>query len=1448
MRHNIFVGCLSLAVVLVLSACGTGQGPEDPRQDTSAPTVPGVPTDGGEYNTTGSIDFSWSAAVDDESGVAAYELQVGTSIGGEDLFDINVGDVLSYTVHAAEGQTVYARVRAVNGENLYSEWSASSDGITVDSLAPSVPDVSAQAMTSDTTPTWSWSGGGGGIGSFRFKLNDSDLTVGASLTNDTEYTPVEPLSDGDHILYVQESDAAGNWSQSASMTVLVDTTAPAMMDMPQDGGDFSQTLSVLFSWPRASDAQSNIMGYNLQVGSSVGAADVFDGTVGDVLQFRVGADEGQTLYARIQAVNGAGMAGAWSGYSDGITVDTIAPGRPMVSASSPTSDQAPDWSWSGAGGGNGQFRYKLDDSDLSAGSILTSATSYTPTQSLSAGSHALYVQERDAAGNWSATATASVLIDITAPGMTTTPADGGLYSTSSEVQFSWQPAQDSESGVSAYRLQAGSSAGGNDLFDAVIGNILSYSVVGNDGQTVYARVQAINGAGSAGEWSASSDGITIDTTPPAAPIVSAQTPTGSSMPSWSWVSGGGGNGSYRLKIDDSDLSAGATLITSNNYSSPIALADGRHTLYLQERDEAGNWSVAALYVVLVDTLAPEVVAMNPGDGVSAVAADVSIDIVFSEAMQSQTVTANSIQVTLNGGGLVSGTLSLNDAGTIATFIPAGPLLEGSSYTVSVTGEALDLVNHPAVTYQGSFTTGIGVRAVKSWYSGALNWNDYRANDGADTYTASGVACSGKESGAYQACIHSGLLRAVSVPASTDCSNLSATDSLGVFDWQCIVTAGGSVNIVSAGFKPGKGLSDLIDVSIPAWRANAVQVLLSGVEQFATSATPWWSNQIVVANDGGELLVPGVVYLVNAQGQAEYQLLADSAALLISPSVELQGLATGGTSVVTAQGKFLWVEGAIIASGYSHGLALEQSVFSRLHRLQVSNADSGDIQRNILLSGASNNLLSGVSATAGQGHGIRLEAGSNLNTLRDIGVFANGVCGLYVTQSSGNRIDGVTASSNLCGVYFYDASGNYLKNVSASNNVVGVYYLNSDANFADGLAVSNNTYSGVQLDGASNNSLINITANNNGESGVFTGGVVVSGERAVANGNNFANITASNNDYTGVYLYISNGNTLSNVLMANNGSNNFGGLVLFYADNNTIQNVASYRGYTNIAFYLANDNHFTGHVKVGGDTLLGNCYIDTSTNPGLDSQCANNGTSDAVLETAIDLSAAFVGKLTADDGVNTTQLTNQDGSASFDNISDWNLFENSFRHWGMDGAAFPSTDQQGHCSSGGTCRVWDWSLADASTTVRDTLSAPLDGNMTLQHIWYSASPPTQQSDCDAAAPGSVFDTDHCLSTFLRNATEVSGDNIGNDNGLCESSEACLYTLNIGAYQGHSNTVSSGSFADGTLTGVSLVNHATNGYTVPSAAAGTVSPMSQTVAPIGAKGRITPVVAPKVLQVH
>jgi len=154
----------------------------------------------------------------------------------------------------------------------------------------------------------------------------------------------------------------------------------------------------------------------------------------------------------------------------------------------------------------------------------------------------------------------------------------------------------------------------------------------------------------------------------------------------------------------------------------------------------------------------------------------------------------------------------------------------------------------------------------------------------------------------------------------------------------------------------------------------------------------------------------------------------------------------------------------------------------------------------------------------------------------------------------------------------------------------------------------------------------------------------------------------------------------------------------------------------------------------------------------------------VLHIGADLTASFVGKVTTDD---TTNGSDNNGTRDYASIGavDWVSFDSFFRAWGEAGSAFPSTDNRGPCTSG-TCQIWDWRLSAS-----DTVSREFNG-------------PFQEPTCPASADGSVVITDQQTvpNVFLGNAREIIFDRVGDDDGLCEAAEACLYSPNLGAYQG------------------------------------------------------------------
>lgn len=98
---------------------------------------------------------------------------------------------------------------------------------TADTAPPDMPIVSGLEITNNKRPTWTWvSGGGEGAGAFRIKLDLDLFTAADALTEATSFTPPTDLIEGEHTLYVQETDEAGNWSESGSYKITIDATPP----------------------------------------------------------------------------------------------------------------------------------------------------------------------------------------------------------------------------------------------------------------------------------------------------------------------------------------------------------------------------------------------------------------------------------------------------------------------------------------------------------------------------------------------------------------------------------------------------------------------------------------------------------------------------------------------------------------------------------------------------------------------------------------------------------------------------------------------------------------------------------------------------------------------------------------------------------------------------------------------------------------------------------------------------------------------------------------------------------------------------------------------------------------------------------------------------------------------------------------------------------------------
>jgi len=375
--------------------------------------------------------------------------------------------------------------------------------------------------------------------------------------------------------------------------------------------------------------------------------------------------------------------------------------------------------------------------------------------------------------------------------------------------------------------------------------------------------------------------------------------------------------------------------------------------------------------------------------------------------------------------------------------------------------------------------------------------------------------------------------------------------------------------------------------------------------------------------------------------------------------------------------------------------------------------------------------------------------------------------VFVRNGAYNRLRGVTVFGATAAGVLYRTSRSIVEELVAANNGGrGLYTHNSYFCVLRNIVASNNALSGILMEYSDDNVVANAVCTNNADSGIS-----ISSQR-----NTVIGLLSAHNGVKGVYSWAGSDSTFVHLLVADNqtrGVSMEGGAI-----NDVFAKVVSaHNGEADVGLAAVENMVFT-------DVLMTNtCWVQAgNASPGLVSNtCANADASDATLVQGIDLAESFAGPLDVDDTVNSSD---QGGAAPYSEIRDWARFETPYRTWGRAGSGVPDSTARGRCVDGDGCRIWDWSVL-ASELALDNRNPQgafvLDG-----------------TSCPTSLASAI--TDATGHRFLLNAFELSVDGRGNDNGLCEPGEACLFRDKIGPLLQSSEpsstqcTMLAGEFAD------------------------------------------------------
>lgn len=679
------------------------------------------------------------------------------------------------------------------------------------------------------------------------------------------------------------------------------------------------------------------------------------------------------------------------------------------------------------------------------------------------------------------------------------------------------------------------------------------------------------------------------------------------------------------------------------------------------------------------------------------------------------------------------------------------------------------------------------------YPAHAGWGQYvsRSELALDLDHQPDASCAGDEPGSPEACVHGGERRKLVIDALASCDGVTAKDELGVFSWRCVVEDGRAV-VYTQGLRRGRGLAHLVTEA--GWRTNRVEVSAGGVAVCRSSSTTWWDTPVteLPANQGTgavELTSSDTVYmLASSRTTSGYVITADRVSVVILDGATLSydpsagpgcNDATAGTAapnahcVIAAGGVGqLWLEGQLAGTPSTNGLRgvlVRGTWFSRLHRLGVRTTYNDGIA----ISDGLSVQLTEIDQQASQtGRGISLE------------------------RLMFSRLWRVRAAANAgYGISVFGVFNEFSRRTSAFNVL-------------SELVVANNGGGGLSL---------SCGANHNVVSDVFVIGNDGLGVRSGCNlGTVLTHITVANSLGPGITIDQNYSQRLSQIVTAGNSGH---GLELTSGSTrNVLAGVfATDNGGAGVSLD-AIETRFERFLMVGNNAV-GPCVVTGQGTPGLiDSTCTTTGadgsseygtqSSTAVLWTTGSAAAAFAGKVTTDDPVSPFD---QAGLAPM--VTDWWALATWHRAWGLDGGAFPEPGLRGKCT--GNCRIWDWDVAAAGP-----LYARSGDGMTMESEFLPGA------QCPAAVAGDVAleagyrrelvldgvgdDDGYCESgeacapaeRYLINATELLGDGVGDDDALCESGESCRYTPHLGATEVGDVTADTCVFENGTVAGVSI----------------------------------------------
>jgi uncharacterized delta-60 repeat protein len=459
-------------------------------------------------------------------------------------------------------------LKAIAVKTGFSNSGVATASYVIDTVAPVISAVSVTTASPGTTRTPSVTFTSNEVGSFQLfgvagcgsgSISSSASMVAASNAATTASLTVNSTTS----IYVKANDTVGNTSCVLIGNYIHDNTAPVLPVIADTSRSFNASFTTSIQQGIPADANFKEFRYTItgtDPTCSTGMASSTQPTSVTIL----------AATTTLKAIS-CDLAGNISPVATSVyTYDVTPPNAPTVTGITPTSNTTPTWSWtSGGGGGNATYRYRLNNSDMSTGTTTTTSSSYTPGSALSEATHTLYVQESDAAGNWSTSG--SFAIQVVTPPAAPTLATPTRYVTS--LGLSWA----SVSGATSYNLYWSTAAGVTTASTKIsnVASVYTHTPL-TGGTTYYYKLAAVK----SGVEGALSNEVSAAPYSYAAPTVASISPNS-----------GSANGGTVVTITGAGFVSGATVSIGGVNATAVTFVSGTSLTAIVPAGSIGSQNV-----------------------------------------------------------------------------------------------------------------------------------------------------------------------------------------------------------------------------------------------------------------------------------------------------------------------------------------------------------------------------------------------------------------------------------------------------------------------------------------------------------------------------------------------------------------------------------------------------------------------------------------------------------------------------------------------------------------------------------------------------------------------------------------------------------------------------------------------------------------------------------------